>query len=244
MALTQEEIDGKRRAALVFGLEEGLTMVEIGLAIYQGSGLANRNHIGFFTLISNGLERIMKIVLVLHAIETTNSTLTEKQLKKELGHGINRLKEDIITKCFSPDYLKQGIAVADLSFLQNDTKLNAILDILDDFAVTHRYFYLNAVLEPEKFDLDMPKSKWWGLEGDLLDTRWFDTTNAKRLELKQENIRDMIIPIEKFVRALTRLLAYGSVGSEGKAIAVFANRFSMLKDSELGNIKRKLDPIM
>jgi hypothetical protein len=230
----------KRRAALISGFEEGLTMVEIGLAIYQGSDLANRNHIAFFTLLSNGFEKLLKIILNLHSIDVNNRPLTESEQRK-LGHKIVELKKEVLAKGFSQDYLKRDEAKEDFHFIQNDARLKEIFEILDEFANNERYFYFNILDNPSKFGSNKTVSRWFGLEGGFSDPKWEGSTFESRLALKQENIAEMIKPIEKLLRALSRLLVYGSVGSEGIFLSVFARKFATLEDTRLGKNKYRLD---
>lgn len=167
-------------------IDVSISAIESGLAILQESQ-GSRRYFAFMILLSAGLERLMKIVISLHTFKVSGRFLSNSDLKK-LSHKLGDLRTRVISECFTAQYLSKSVAQEDLDFLTKDKLLGEMLDVLSDFAQRDRYIYLNGIDEPEKVG-QTPESRWDRLK---------DST-------RQGN-EDLVICLEKFVRALARIL--------------------------------------
>ena len=86
-------------------LELSISLIETGLALLQRSRSNNTAPFVFLILLSIGIERLMKIILHLHALKTTGSPLPERDLR-DFGHAIIRLRQRVVDQCFTLEYLR------------------------------------------------------------------------------------------------------------------------------------------
>lgn len=184
-----------RRLYLLQEIDVSISVIESGLAILQESQ-GNRRHFAFMILLSAGLERLMKIVISLQAFKISGRFLSNSDLRN-FSHKLSDLRSRVIRECFTAHYFSNPIAQEDLDFLTSDKLLSEILDVLSDFALKDRYIYLNGIDEPEKVG-QTPERRWERLK---------DST-------RQGN-EDLVVCLEKFVRALARILT--SAGLEDTA---------------------------
>jgi hypothetical protein len=118
-----------QRLSLLQELEGSLLAIEAGLTELRESQPYHSRHFIFLILLSTGLERFMKVILHLHALETTGGFLTMKQVKCVYGHNVLSLCGAITTGCFTPIYVSRPIAAEDHVFIQNDPRLREVLTI-------------------------------------------------------------------------------------------------------------------
>lgn len=194
-------------------------------------------------LLSSGLERLMKVVICCHHLETKGefpdrSALSKKRRSKNPTHDLTWLLERITQDCFSDEYLSQiPAAGADIEFLRTDEKLRRIVQIMSQFAQSARYYNLNVVLG----DSDpgpSPDEEWQKLEMEVLqdDPNWPEyIANSKQSDAIHCQInRELTVQCEQLVRSLSRLFTIGGLGALAKQISPHTHHFLFLMDKDLG----------
>jgi len=152
-------------------LNSGIT--QIRKANYAKKGVYFQSFIN----LSVGLERIGKLCLILdHYIENDGKFPTEKYLKKNIGHNIQRLYENsIVIK------EKHQFKFKWLDDLNNIIHQN-ILNILSDFAITDRYENLNILVNAKQEN--NPIMSWYtNVDMQIFEQR---ITNKKKIKIMNE----------------------------------------------------------
>jgi hypothetical protein len=231
----QARIDATRRNLnLIQELDIAIEWLGSGLAILQQSRLFRPRRFTILLLFANGLERLMKVILSLHAFETRGMYLSQQELKS-LGHKLTYLRDRVVRLCFTPTYLQRPIAQEDLNFLQHDETCQTLLNILSEFATYKRYAYLDGTNDPNAA-FDAPDRLWGELEMKLLSTDEI----ALLLNVETEDVAQQLAVerlstiIEKSLRALTRLFTLAELGPQARQISPAVSHFARLRDDQIG----------
>jgi hypothetical protein len=236
----KSQTEARRQIAILREAEQAADIIRSGLAIYQLSHIGDEDHVVFLTLFASGFERFMKVLLLLRALEVDKNPLTNKDLKN-LGHDLVKLKDNVVAKCYTPAYLARPIAAQDLTFIQSDAGFILLLNILNDFAnAAHpsgRYNFINIATDPVNTTDEWPERRW----KDELESRAGTAVDylTDPVGAKARAVAYVVGLIEKFARALYRILVFSGQGSVAASISTSIH-FESLKridDTNLG--KRK-----
>jgi hypothetical protein len=216
-----------------------LKLIEIGFGEFQNLDLANDFYHLPFQLVSSGFERLMKCHICLGYHEKNHSYPSSKYLKNcggRNGHDLGELKNNILKSYFSIKNVP--VLKEDYDFLSNDNDMEKLICLLSEFGKYARYYNLDIVTSAAKPSIDV-KSKWENYETSIV------TSNPELLK-KLENVecskevfafiqREIIVKLEKFVRAISRQSTIGKLGDKAKQFSPVFYPFIMLRDEELGN---------
>jgi hypothetical protein len=228
--------DMLQRLYLIQELDVSVLAVEAGLAERQGSRPYHPRHFVFLLLLSTGLERLMKIVLQLHALETTGVFLSQRELKEKYGHNLIELRKHVVEKCFTTDYLTRQVAVDDRDFVRDDPLFKDLLQLLSDFAENDRYLYMNGISDPN-MGREWPARRWEALESATMPSN----ERMKLYATGEEDIAKgranhaLVVCLERFVRALARLFTLGPLGGQGRQVSTALVHYRSLLDEDLGS---------
>ena len=128
-------------------LDIAAEIIRGGLSLLQVSRMFNQRYFPTLILLANGLERLLKIVLVLHTRNDESRWLSQKE-HKAVGHDLKGLNLKVFERCFTAEHLKRPITHPDKEFLDSDLLLKEILDIMSAFATKGRYAYLDGTADP------------------------------------------------------------------------------------------------
>lgn len=170
-------------------------------------------------VLSSGLERLMKIVIVLsHRAE--QGDYPDKEAAKftgaRTGHDLQILFERIQRDCRPVN--GPPLVLEDWDFACTDQLLSRILGALSRFGVNGRYYYLDTVLGSSP-NGQSPDDEWAQIESDATQGAGVvaplnpGTNLDEALARANRRIRDRL---ERFVRSLAHLFHYGSLGDLGK----------------------------
>jgi hypothetical protein len=229
----------ERELALHDELHTAVRLMKIGLKEIRNIDGGNDFYYPLMLTLANGIERLMKIIICFHILESTGKFPSSYpwEGKKRKGHDLVFLLGYITTHCFSDEYLKKiPVAKDDIGFLRNDNHVLEIVRILSDFAQSARYYNLDLIKGQKNYD--SPKNEWQKLESIILKERP-DWNNLINIDLNLDEMykhinREIIIRLEKFVRALSRLFTIGGLGQKAKQYSSAVFLFVQLSDSQLG----------
>lgn len=228
-----------RRIALILELEVAIQLLEDGLAELQRTTFARVRHFTFLLLLANGLERLMKVIIIVQTIKAEGRFLTEGELKV-LGHNLEGLLQQILTRCFTPEYLRGSIGAADSEFLRTNQTFTAVLSILSDFARGDRYMFLDQTATPTE-TLDSPESRWEALVMNLCSPadleRLRSAAGARAVVAQTTQV--LVITVERSLRSLCRLFTLADLGEDARPLSVLVRPFGRLEDGQLGKIVYK-----
>ncbi len=220
-------------------LEAAAKIIELGFGEFQNLDMGNDFYYLPFQLLSSGFERLMKCHICLGYHDIHNAYPDSKYLKScggKGGHDLLELKQTILSSYFS----KHNIPVLheDLDLLTNDKDLEQLICLLSEFGKYARYHNLDIVTSAAKPSINV-KMLWEQYENDIV------TSNPKLLqklgdlnsgeEVLDHTKRQILIKLEKFVRAICRQFTMGRLGKKALQFSGVLHTFILLKDEELGN---------
>jgi hypothetical protein len=227
----------QQKIALLQEGEIALYSIETGL----GQLAKNRPYapkpyyFGWFLLLATGFERLMKILVCLHEFETTSAFPTRRFLQRTMRHDLIVLRNEIVSRCYTPTYLAQNFARDDYDYLVNNTLLLAILTALNDFANEDRYLFMDRVSDPGG-SREWPKGRWEEIERIALsDTIYYRLLQEDYPALTRQATQITQAHLERFTRALARLFVFGGLGEVAGSQYALIAEFMRLEDSELGH---------
>ncbi|MBA4180149.1 MAG: hypothetical protein C0506_06120 [Anaerolinea sp.] len=214
-------------------------LVRLGLAAVQATGPGNDFYHLPMLLLSQGFERLGKLVLSLRLRETAGVGHHPRGYR----HDLKKIVNDVIADCFPSDYRRRPIAEDDLQFLTNDRMLWSFLDVLHTFANEARYWNLDAASNGTTRSCQ----RLWTLPRDALVS---DDTRIRSLLMTAEGAREgywimnqqVVILFERFARALSRLFMLGPLGDTGRSLGVPLRLFYSLTDEDLGKRDYRREP--
>lgn len=233
-----------QRLNLIQELDLSVSIIESGLAALQASRPYKTRHFVFLMLLSSGVERLLKVILHLHAVHTTGQFLTTDERKRRdlrdawNRHDLVRLCAEAVAVCFTPEYLKRPVAVEDRDFIRQDATMTRMLELLADFARHDRYVFMDGIAEPGTTS-EWPDRRWGELESlTLPQGEYARLVLDHRHDLaKQHANRALVACLERFLRALARLFTLSELGSDGRMVSTAASRYWRLSDQDLGTTR-------
>jgi hypothetical protein len=216
-----------------------IKLIEAGLGQLQRIDGANDFYHLPMLLLASGFERLMKSIICFHTLHETGEYPGRNAfLRGRAGHDLARLLNKITKECFSEAYLKRvPVARQDIEYLRTDKRLLELVRILSDFGQAARYYHLDVVLGDNP-TTSSPEQQWQQVEMAILreDNDWADQlkppVNMDKVYKRITN--DLVVRLEVFARALTRLFTIGGLGDEAKRHTGTIAPFLHLCDDELG----------
>jgi hypothetical protein len=183
---------------------------------------------------STGIERLLKIIICLHEFNNTGMFPKQQFFQKKFGHDLIKLLNEVVSRCYVYPYLDRDFAEDDYDFLVHDLLWAKIVSALNDFAKEDRYMFLNKVSRPG-LGRDWPKGRWEEIERIALsDEVYFRLLSQDYPELCRRTNHMIQAHIERFTRALARLLVYGNLGDAAQNQYALLSQFLGFRDNELG----------
>lgn len=191
-------------------------------------------------LLSSGFERLIKCLLCLALMDDTGNLKTRpfKTSGRE-GHDLDILLNSLLLTCANRNYSsKSQAAKEDINMLANDMNLRRIITLLSEFAQGDRYYNLDIVLDNSSKSKN-PTRGWDEIEKAVTQHRPDISMKMKDLTIDLDDIykeinRELIIVLEKFTRALTRLFVFADFGDFAKQASILTHDYLLLDDNELG----------
>lgn len=201
----------EQKLSAVKELETSIRLIGAGLDKLKEISGAEDFYFLPMLLLSSGFERIMKTVISLHAWFTHGVPSPSKKEMQSIGHSLVELKKMVVETCFNDDYLSKPVGEQSLDFLNNDSLLARLLDILSMFGEKGRYYDLDEVSGEQKPAEESPERLWERVEFDILQAApdWKDKITSPGREAYQYVIPRMVVPLDKFVKTLCFLLVTG-----------------------------------
>ncbi len=234
----EQESEAAKKLCLADEVMNGVVLVAQGLGEIQRSGYMENEYHRVLLLLANGFERLMKVILCLFGLASKRAFPTCNEMKN-WGHDLGKLLERIRQKCATPDYADRCPACREDVELFNGTVLQGFLKILTDFGKGGRYHNLDVVGSNDKVE-PSPESQWLThqfavmLDENEREAWCTDLPHGDDDPLLAKVREGTVILMERFARALARVLTFGPLDSEGKRMHAFVTRFLNLTDGQLG----------
>jgi len=164
-------------------------------------------------LLSNGFERLLKIILCLDYLEQNGQFPDSKSFRKHKNHDIEKLLKQVIdiTKKWKYQEKCESTRV-DMGFLENDCELKRLIKIMSDYGKGNRYYHTNILIGQKIIGSD---------PAQLFGSNHIGNTKF----------------LQRFARALCRMFIWGELGQIGKDLSQIVGDFLDLQDETLEQVE-------
>lgn len=185
-------------------------------------------------LLAQGFERLLKLILILGAIEQGEPPETKRTV---VAHDLVRLTERVVILMEAvPEFNERPAIAADIEFLRTDEHLSSLIQVLGRFGGRGRYWIIDVLLDDPPHDDDDPRllvdqikmsllgnhPEWRALLGKPEFRGFHDVMTADLVEL-----------LQRYARALSRSYTLGVLGRQGRSMVGQVKRFLYLRDQDL-----------
>ena len=233
-----EEWPLEQSGSLLTGLDDASRLVELGMEqLHRLSGANDFTH-GLLHLLSHGFERLIKYTLFA-AAESSGEPLSESDMRA-FGHDLAAATNNLIARVSAvPEYAGRAVVAEDLKFLTEDEDLRRIIELFAAFGNRDRYFDLDVLVDPSRFDADRDPSRIWSeLEVDFLIRVQGGLESLAANPGGDHNTdvnKSIAAVLDRFHRAIARMWFLGAVGPSGAMNATGAlSEINRLSDEQLG----------
>ncbi|WP_398456103.1 hypothetical protein AB3466_11795 [Sphingobacterium thalpophilum] len=229
-------------------VEASYKFIESGLLNLKSQKFAVLNNHVTLQLLAAGFERLIKILLLLKEKYLNGEFPELETAKKQFnkyngGHGIGKMLAELIEYSEEVEEMKDiPMIEEDIKFLKEDNKFSILIEIITDFAISQRYFYIDAIVLNKENSASNPFEKFTSFIYSF--NKGIDTSNLSYEEEDKLAIKSAIICIEMGVRAVSRFFTHG-LGDLGRQYYRDFSSFILLKEEELGSLdytKSKVSP--
>lgn len=228
------EIERIKYFALLEELETASKLIKLGFGELQNFDSTNHFYFLPFQLLSQGFERFMKTYICLAYYNEHDTFPNYKKIRK-FSHSLEKLFTTIIDDYYpiykSPQY------ILDCKFLDENTDIRELLNILSEFGLGVRYYNFDLITDSPKNTVTSTKESWEEFENKLLNSEDYlklmkeDTKN----EVRQKVFTHIIVVFEKYISALSRQFIFKNLGQQASQLAVNSFfDFGMLYESDFG----------
>lgn len=220
-------------------LETSKNLIELGFGELQNLSFANDFYYLPFQLLSSGFERLMKCHICLGYHEAYDKYPDSKFLKKcggKNGHDLVSLKSFILDEYFHTHNIP--LLEESLEFMTNTPELDHLIRLLSEFGKYSRYYNFDIITSSTKPAEDVEKM-WRDYESEIISKKTDISRKIRTLNDVEENIdyaqREILIYLEKFVRAISLQFTLGRLGKLAMQHSSTLHPFIFLKDNEIGD---------
>ena len=234
-----EELGVQRSFALIFESETAVSLLDGGLrALAERSGSNDELHLPM-QLLSQGLERLLKLTWALGRRRETGVLPTRAEVKK-VSHDLLRLDVEVLdlaSRC--GEFVRRPLIVSELTFAREDPILRAMLSALSDFAKVARYHDLDLLLGHPVAVPDI-RQTWSDIESAVLKLDpawaskagdpggpWWETWYATLAA-------DLVSRLQHYIRLVAFMWTLGPLGEFGRRYYSPLREYVHLQDDKFG----------
>lgn len=223
-----------REIALSEEIYTAISLLKLGLGSLQTIGGDNDFYHLPLQLLSNGYERLLKVMFAIHIKQTTGAFPTRKEFKNH-GHELTGLLDAVVEdSVFGERWLTAPAGATDNKFLKSDSLHHELLSVLSHFGQFGRYSTLDVIAGKEV--KCSPESQWKRIELKIAsqkDLQSLKTPEGYKRTRRKIN-RVVICNLEVAFRALCRWFTLGGGSVLGKRHSGLLSQFLNLRDSTIG----------
>lgn len=222
--------------AIIEEVEASFKFITLGLLnLNDQNSIVSNNHVAL-QLLSAGFERIVKILLLIkhkHLEGNFPELPNAKNYFRDYnnGHGIKKMLDELVAYSTTVDLMqKTPMVVEDMKFLETDLRFRDFLEIITQFSIQQRYYYIDTIILENEVSRQNPFSLF---ENFICNFEEGVDVTKQNYEEESLKIKNSIICIEKGVRAISRFFTHGFDNLGRQYFNNFSN-FIFLDDEELG----------
>jgi hypothetical protein len=234
------ELSTEQAFALSDELDTAAKLNRHGIQALHNLDPANDFHHLPMQLLSQGFERLLKVTYAMAVREQSGAMPTTSTIKRSFRHDLVKLNDALVEIASSVEaYVSRPAVREDLDFLSEDAELRRILELLSTFGTWSRYYNLGVLLDPSSAQAkDDPALAWQAIESEAL-RRMPDGLDRLGEPLEQDKLFEEIYeeisrPLDRFLRAISRMWTLGPLGADGKRFMGLVKESLFLHDEDLG----------
>ncbi len=213
--MSDHTIQEIQEIALMDEVDVAISFIDVGLTSLKRLAIDDFAHLPIL-LLSNGFERLLKMIICLDYREQNGEFPNTSDLKKIKTHNIKDLLQRVVNISKRWKYEKKSAETKeDMDFLENDAELQSIVKFLTEYGISSRYYNINIIIG-EKNSYGKPtkllEDYYWDFEEKLHREKNVTTGNIPSF---REHITRLL---QQFRRALCRMFIWGKLGQTGKEI--------------------------
>jgi len=234
-----------RHSALIEEVRTAIYLIRQGLvSLNELSGANDFAHLPIL-LLSNGFERLLKMVICLDHLERNHSLPTQSSFRRHEHHRVTELLKEVIELAKRWDHgMSRAATRDDIAFLENDEDLHRIVALLQKYADAGRYYHIDVILGKARSPEDNPVQLFESYSMEVLSRKpncqdmIRGNNPAEALESTISYInKEVTILLQRFARALSRMFTLGELGQIGKRMTGIIGVFLFLQDQDLGTVR-------
>lgn len=208
----------------VLALDQSIQLIEGGLQILQSSDPVHFHRFSVLRLLSDGLERLLKLTLNAYRFNESGSFLTAKDPNTR-SHQIADLNFQVLKEGFCFELIPA--LQDDLDFVQSSGLLDSMLQLLSSFAHNERYHHLDLLRSMETANSTPPEQRWDEIL--YLAEPGFDIPS-------EDAVKTIVGTVERYLRCISRSFFWNPTMREDvKSLMTYLRKpFLMISDENLG----------
>ena len=239
--------DPIRNLALIEEVRTAIYLIQEGLiSLNRLDGANDFAHLPIL-LLSNGFERLLKMVICLDYLERKGQFPNDSSFHEYKHHKIGKLLKQVIHIAKGWKYSESREATkSDMEFLENDDDLKRIVTLLEKYADAGRYYNIDVIVGKKHSADDDPVRLFDSYCDDIFFSQsdWQNKITGENLgERMDENIRyinrHITTLLQRFARALCRMFTMGRLGQIGSQQTGTIGCFLYLQDKDLGQVQSR-----
>jgi hypothetical protein len=235
--IEKKVIEIEKIVAITEEVDASFQFISSGLKnLKEQTSIVSNNHVTI-QLLSSGFERILKIMLLIKD-KHLDGKFPELQIAKKRfsnynnGHGIEKMLDELIEYSYEVELMQRiPMVVEDVEFIKSNSNFREFLNIITEFSIQQRYFYIDTIILENRNQNKNPFSHF--KEFILSFDEGVDKEKQSYSEEDAIRIKNAIICIEK--GAISRFFTHGFDGLGQQYYDDFSN-FIFLNDEDLGKL--------
>ncbi len=217
-----------------------VTLLKEGIAgLGQPDAGDEADHIVLQNLAS-GFERLLKVVLIFHALQTTGKVSRRPWPSTVKGHDVVALLDLVLSRCYTPSfYPGQAPAILDdAQFLRSDSVFRGLMRVLAHYGMAGRYHDMDAALGQPQETESSPSEELGQVEFDVMQREFLDwaermSTLSSGLQMETAARRCLVADCRRAARALARLFTLSPLDPVAGPLTSVIGPFLFLRDEDL-----------
>lgn len=239
--------DPIKNLALIEEVRTAIYLIQEGLiSLNRLDGANDFAHLPIL-LLSNGFERLLKMVICLDYLERKGQFPNDSSFHEYKHHKVEKLLEQVIDIAHKWNYSKRCEATKkDMEFLEGDDDLKRVVTLLEKYADAGRYYNIDVIVGKKHSADDDPVRLFDSYCDDIFFSQsdWQNKITGENLGEKMgANIRyvnhHITTLLQRFARALCRMFTMGRLGQIGSQQTGTIGCFLFLQDKDLGQVQSR-----
>ena len=237
---TMSDSDPGQPLSLIEETVTAVTFLQAGIAgLERPDALDDAGHIVLQNLAS-GFERLLKVGLIFHALQTTGWVPERLWPKSVNGHDVVALFDLVLSRCYAPAFwTEQAPAILeDVQFLSSDSLFRGLIGILAHYGMAGRYHDLDTARGQPPEPESSPTDELDRLELDIIKQdfpNWAERmqTVAGGMQMEKAARRHLAADCRRAARALARLFTLSPLAPVASPLTSIIGPFLFLRDEDL-----------